>query len=60
MAVKEAGGYYVGQHGQIDVLDNPDNRRFWVEGEIIRLIPTSQAIYAMIRTRLGIGVYRVL
>jgi hypothetical protein len=61
MSVKEAGGYYVGQHGQLDVLDSTENRRFWVEGEIISLIPTTdQNIYALIRTQLGTGVYQVL
>lgn len=61
MPVKEAGGYYVGQRPQIDVLDSAGKRRFWVEGEIVSLIPTAdQKVYALIRTPVGTGVYRVL
>lgn len=54
------GDYYVGQHGQIDVLNGAGNRRFRVEGEIVRLIPAPEnTVWALIRTRMGIGAYRV-
>jgi hypothetical protein len=60
MTVREAGGYHVGQHGWIDVLDSAGNRKFRVEGEIISLIPTSDnTVHALIRTGMGMGVYRV-
>lgn len=60
MPVKEVDGYYVGQNGWIDVLNSAGNRRFWVEGEIVSLIPTPEGVvYALIRTNLGTGVYRV-
>jgi hypothetical protein len=54
------GGYYVGQQGWIDVLDSAGSRRFRVEGEIVSLIPTPDgAVHALIRTRMGSGIYRV-
>jgi hypothetical protein len=54
-------GYQVGQRGRIEVLNNAGNRRFWVEGEIIRLLPTPEdGAYALIKTLTGTGVYRVL
>jgi hypothetical protein len=60
MPVKEVDGYYVGQRGWIDVLDSAGNRRRWVEGEIVRLIPVSEnTVWALIRTRMGTGAYRV-
>ncbi|HEY7745503.1 MAG TPA: hypothetical protein VIA07_04135 [Desulfuromonadales bacterium] len=60
MPGREVGDYYVGQHGWIEVLDGTGNRRFWVEGEIVRLIPVSETIaWALIRTRMGTGLYRV-
>jgi len=60
MPIKEVNGYYVGQRGWIDVLNSAGDRRFWVEGEIVSLIPTSDgAVWALIRTRMGTGVYRV-
>jgi hypothetical protein len=60
MPVKEVDGYYVGQRGWIDVLGSAGSRRRWVEGEIVRLIPVSETtVWAMIRTRMGTGVYRV-
>jgi len=59
MLVKEVDGYHVGQHGWIDVLDEKENRR-WVEGEIVSLIPTPHGtVYALIKTRMGTGLYRV-
>lgn len=59
--VDEAGGYHVGEHGRIDVLDGTGSRRFEVEGEIVRLIPVAECtVWAMIRTRMGMGVYRVV
>lgn len=60
MQVQEMGGYCVGQRGQIDVLNGTGNRRFRVEGEIVRLIPLSDGpVYALIATGMGLGVYRV-
>lgn len=60
MPVREAGGYYVGQDGWIDVLDSAGKRRFRVEGEIVSLLPTSDNIlWALIKTRMGTGVYRL-
>jgi len=60
MPGKEVGDYYVGQHGWIDVLDGAGLRKFRVEGEIVRLIPVSETTaWALIRTRMGTGVYRV-
>lgn len=60
MPVKEVDGYYVGQRGWIDVLEEAQNRRFWVEGEIVSLIPASDnTVYALIKTRRGTGVYRL-
>jgi hypothetical protein len=60
LPVKEVGDYYVGQHGQIDVLNSAGNRRFRVEGEIVSLIPVSETTaWALIKTRMGIGAYRV-
>jgi hypothetical protein len=60
MPVDEAGGYSVGQRGRIEVLDGAGRRRFEVEGEIVRLIPVGEdAVWALIRTRAGTGVYRV-
>jgi hypothetical protein len=54
------GHLYVGHRGLIDVLDNAGNRRFWVEGEILRVIPTQhQEVYALIETGTGRGIYRV-
>jgi hypothetical protein len=53
-------GYRVGQHGWIDVLDSEGQRRRWVEGELLRLIPVGECtVWALIRTRLGTGVYRL-
>ena len=60
MPLKEADGYHVGQHGWIDVLDSSGNHSFRVRGEIVSLIPASDnAIYALIRTEMGSGVFRV-
>jgi hypothetical protein len=60
MPVMEVDGYHVGQRGWIDVLGSAGSRRSWVEGEIVRLIPVSETtVWAMIRTRMGTGVYRV-
>jgi hypothetical protein len=60
MPIKEVGGYYIGQQGWIDVLDSAGSRRFRVEGEIVSLIPTPDgAVHALIRTRMGSGIYRV-
>jgi hypothetical protein len=60
MQVAEVGGYRVGQHGWIDVLENPESRVFQVQGEIVRLIPTTDyAAWALIRTGMGLGAYRV-
>jgi hypothetical protein len=60
MSVKEVDGYHVGQRGWIDVLENAGNRRFWVEGEIVSLIPAPEGVlYALIGTRMGTGVYRL-
>ena len=60
MPVQEVDGYHVGQRGWIDVLDSEGKQKRWVEGEIVRLIPAPENIvYAMIRTRMGTGVYRV-
>ena len=60
MPVKEVGDYYVGQRGWIDVLNSAGNRRFRVEGEIVGLIPVSETTaWALIKTRMGIGAYRV-
>jgi hypothetical protein len=60
MTVGEAGGYRVGQHGWIDVLDSAGNRGFRVEGEIVSLIPASDnSVWSLIKTRMGTGVYRV-
>jgi hypothetical protein len=60
MPVKDVDGYYVGQHGWIDVLDSAGKRRRWLEGEIVRLIPVSETtVWALIKTRMGTGVYRV-
>jgi hypothetical protein len=60
MAVDHVDGYYVGQRGWIDVLDEAGEGRRWVEGEIVRLIPVTEGVvYALIRTRAGTGVYRV-
>jgi hypothetical protein len=60
MPVREVDGYYVGQRGLIDVLDSAGNRRYWVEGEIVSLIPTRhQEVYAFIETKTGRGIYRV-
>jgi hypothetical protein len=53
-------GYHVGQRGWIDVLDSAGKRRRWVEGEIVRLIPVSETtVWALIRTRMGTGVYQI-
>ena len=58
--VSEVSGYHVGQHGQFEVLNEAGTRRFWVEGEIVSFIRTPQhRIYALIRTPLGTGDYRV-
>jgi hypothetical protein len=60
LPVKEVGDYYVGQHGQIDVLNSAGNRRFRVEGEIVSLLPVSEiTVWALIKTRMGTGVFRV-
>jgi len=60
MPVNEVDGYRVGQRGWIDVLDADGKRRRWVEGEVVSLVPTPQnAVWALIRTRMGTGVYRV-
>ena len=60
MPVKEVDGYHVGQRGWIDVLDSAGKRRRWVQGEIVRLIPVSEnTVWALIRTRMGTGIYRV-
>ncbi|WP_193352719.1 hypothetical protein [Desulfuromonas sp. TF] len=54
------GHLYLGHRGLIDVLDNAGNNRFWVEGEIVRVIPTQhQEVYALIETGTGWGIYRV-
>lgn len=56
----EVGDYHLGQRGWIDVLDGAGKQRCWVEGEIVRLIPVSDTTaWALIRTRLGTGVYRI-
>jgi hypothetical protein len=60
MTEEKVGGYYVGQRCWIDVLDSAGKRRRWVEGEIVRLIPVSETtVWALIKTRMGTGVYRV-
>jgi hypothetical protein len=60
MPETELGGYYVGQCGWIEVLDGAGKRRRWVEGEIVRLIPVSETtVWALIRTRMGTGAYRL-
>jgi hypothetical protein len=60
MPVMEVDGYFVGQHGWIDVLDGAGKQRYWVAGEIVRLIPVSETtVWALIRTRMGTGVYRL-
>jgi hypothetical protein len=61
MPVNEVHGYQVGQRGRIEVLNSAGNRRFWVEGEIVRLLPMREGgTYALIKTPAGTGVYRVL
>jgi hypothetical protein len=61
MAVHELNGYRVGQRGRIEVLNSAGSRKFWVEGEIVRLLPTGAGgTYALIKTLTGTGVYRVL
>jgi hypothetical protein len=56
----EVGDYYLGQRGWIDVLDGAGIRKFRMEGEIVRLIPVSETtIWALIRTRMGTGAYRI-
>jgi len=60
MLVKEVDGYHVGQRGWIEVLDGEGKRRRWLEGEIVRLIPVSETTtWALIRTRMGTGVYQI-
>jgi hypothetical protein len=60
MSVKEVDGYFVGQRGWIDVFDSAGKRKRYLEGEIIRLIPTRDGpVYALIETRMGTGVYRL-
>jgi hypothetical protein len=60
MSVKEVGDYYLGQRGWIDVLDGEGIRKFQTEGEIVRLIPVAETTtWAMIRTRMGTGAYRI-
>jgi hypothetical protein len=59
--VQEVNGYRVGQHGRIEVLNSAGTRRFWVEGEILRLLPLRDGgTYALIQTLTGIGLYRLL
>jgi hypothetical protein len=56
----DVGDYYLGQRGWIDVLDGAGIRKFRMEGEIVRLIPVSETtIWALIRTRMGTGAYRI-
>ncbi len=58
--VREVNGYRLGQRGWVDVLDSEGERRHWLEGEIVRLIPVSETtVWALIRTRMGSGIYRV-
>jgi hypothetical protein len=60
MPVKEVGAYHVGQRGWFDVLERPGNRRYWVKGEILSLIPTSNnTVWAMIKTWKGIRLCRL-
>ena len=61
MPIRELNGYYfVGQHGRIEVLNTAGDRWFWVEGEVLGLIPAPEnKVYALIKTQLGTGVYRV-
>lgn len=60
MPVKEVNGYYVGQRGLFDVLNDAGTGRFLVEGEIVSLIPTPHhRIYALIKTGAGTGLYRL-
>jgi hypothetical protein len=56
----EVGDYHLGQRGWIDVLDGEGIRKFRLEGEIVRLIPVSETtVWALIRTRMGTGTYRI-
>lgn len=60
MTVNQVDGYHVGQCGWIDVLDSDGKSRRWVEGEIVSLIQKpDNTVYALIRTRMGTGLYRV-
>jgi hypothetical protein len=60
MAGQAPDAYYVGLHGQIDVLDNEGGESLRVEGEIVRLLQVSEtAVYAFIRTRMGTGLYQL-
>jgi hypothetical protein len=61
MPAEEVSGYQIGQRGRIEVLNSAGDRRFWVEGEILRFLPTpTQGIYAQIKTLTGTGIYRLL
>lgn len=60
MPVKEVDGYHIGQCCWIDVLDSEGKNKRWIQGEIVSLMPTREnAVWAMIRTRTGMGVYRL-
>jgi hypothetical protein len=60
MPETELGDYHVGQCGWFEVLDGAGEQWYWVEGEIVRLMPVSEtSVWALIRARMGTGVYRL-